>query len=482
MEEGGLGSIQPWQLFTAMFVGFWATSAYFDHFLLTGVFCIAYGVVAEIMSKHLYGGDEIPTCELDAKKAELARLEREAMIEEMEERELKEEKERILSCNEAIWQKAEEELVEDEDDDDAPPPLPARDYAPPPLVSLLDPGEDLMTRSIYLEEQRMPTLDDVPDVSEEHAVYERSMSDEFNQNTTSLDLNSTTDDGIVEENGLELAARQDNHLHFAHSVTQSAIFQGGETLASQGDLMSEEVARAVVNGVSSSEEEEDRDEAIDGNLVFAPDSSDDDDEEEEVNKEIQFDDSDSDSSEVAGGVGQEEFDFMRKQEEKMVSLEDGLISSPSDNDSKSEGRTNLQRVASLSSSDGEEKPGNVMEGFSKGSSNVFEEIEDTAGIPGSEEVRAIHPTTSNIKESPDNVKELSGSVTEPSGSDLSKMEGLPGNIQDFEGRNQYHNSSSLSSSDSSPVIDIDLTDPEMEAAATKIQTAFKGFKSRKQQP
>ena len=219
--------------------------------------------------------------------------------------------------------------------------------------------------------------------------------------------------------------------------------------------MSEEVARAVVNGVSSSEEEEDGDEAIDGNLVFAPDSSDDDDdEEEEVDKEIQFDESgsDSDSSEVAGGVGQEEFDFMRKQEEKMVSLEDGLISSPSDNDSKSEGRTNLQRVASLSSSDGEEKPGNVMEGFSKGSSNVFEEIEDTASIPGSEEVRAIHPTTSNIKESPDNVKELSGSVTEPSGSDLGKMEGLPGNIQDFEGRNQYHNSSSLSSSDSSPVI------------------------------
>ena len=75
-----------------MFVGFWATSAYFDHFLLTGVFCIAYGVVAEviylkpyvlfdmsrcqIMSKHLYGGEEIPTSEIEAKKAELARLER----------------------------------------------------------------------------------------------------------------------------------------------------------------------------------------------------------------------------------------------------------------------------------------------------------------------------------------------------------------------------------------------------------------------
>ena len=117
----------------------------------------------------------------------------------------------------AIWQKAEEELDEDEDEDDGPPPLPARDYAPPPLVSLLDPGEDLIARSIYLEEQRMPTLDDVPDVisTEEHmVVYERSMSDEFNQNTTSLDLNSTTEN----ENGFE----EDNSTHF---MTQSAVFQ-----------------------------------------------------------------------------------------------------------------------------------------------------------------------------------------------------------------------------------------------------------------
>merc|ERR1719341_1924558 len=223
----------------------------------------------------------------------------------------------------------------------------------------------------------MPTLEDVPDVSEEHvAVYERSMSDEFNQNTTSLDLNWTTEN----ENGSESETRQGNNSHF---MTQSAVFQGGETLASQGDLMSEEVARAVVNGVSSSEEDEDGDEAVGENLVFAPDSSDD--EEEEMEREIQFDesDSDSDSSEEAGGVGQEEFDFMRKQEEKMVSLEEGPISSPSDNESKS-----LQRVASLSSSDGEEKPVvNVVEGGSKPSGGgVFEERGDAAS-PEEEEER-----------------------------------------------------------------------------------------------
>jgi len=487
MEEGGVGSLQPWQLFTAMFVGFWATSAYFDHFLLTAVFCIAYGVVAEIMSNHLYGGEEIPTCELDAKKAELARLERQAMMEEMEEREAKDEKERILNSNEAIWQKAEEELNdEDEDDDDGPPPLPARDYAPPPLVSLLDPGEDVMARSIYLEEQRMPTLDDVPDVREEHSVYERSMSDEFNQNTTSLDLNSANNGGIVEENGFGLeAGQQGNLLHFDHSLTQSAVFQGGETLASQGDLMSDEVARAVVNGVSSSEEDDEGDEALGDNLVFAPDSSDD--EEEEVEREIQFDesDSDSDSSEEAGAVDQEEFDFMRKQEEKMVSLEDGPVSSPSDNEGKADSNS-LQRVGSLSSSDGEEKPVNVVEASGKPTSGLFEESEDRSSIVDPQEGgRDEEQASSNIKGSP----ELSSHVAEliPS-SDLgeaSNMEaGLPDNIQDFEeGKGRHHETPSLSSSsDSSPVIDIDLTDPEVQAAAAKIQTAFKGFKSRKQQP
>merc|ERR1719341_1264745 len=113
--------------------------------------------------------------------------------------------------------------------------------------------------------------------------------------------------------------------------------------------------------------------------------------EEEVEREIQFDesDSDSDSSEEAGGVGQEEFDFMRKQEEKMVSLEEGPISSPSDNESKS-----LQRVASLSSSDGEEKPVvNVEEGGSKPSSGVFEE--SGAASPEEEERHTEQPAESS---------------------------------------------------------------------------------------
>ena len=241
--------------------------------------------------------------------------------------------------------------------------------------------------------------------------------------------------------------------------------------------MSEEVARAVVNGVSSSEEEEDGDEAVGENLVFAPDSSDDEELEEEVEREIQFDESDSDSSAEADGVGQEEFDFMRKQEEKMVSLEEGPLSSPSDNESKSEGRTHLQRVASLSSSDGEEKPVvNVVEAGSK-PSGVFEESGDAASpeeeekaegeekaeeeVEEEEESHTEQPTN-NFKASPDNVKELS--VTGLPGSELGgpsnieQYQARPSNIEegphDFDGKDQYEDTPSLSSSDSSPVIGI----------------------------
>ena len=124
-------------------------------------------------------------------------------------------------------------MDDDEDgDDDGPPPLPARDYAPPPLVSLLDPEEDLMARSIYLEEQRMPNLDNVPDVPEEH-VYERSMSDEFNQNTTDLDLNRATDNELRRENGSGTEASgiaQADLLNFGDSMTQSSVFLVSNTI------------------------------------------------------------------------------------------------------------------------------------------------------------------------------------------------------------------------------------------------------------
>ena len=53
--DDDLGSLQPWQIFSGLYVVFWGISAYFDHFLMTFVFCIAFGVISEIVAKYMSG-------------------------------------------------------------------------------------------------------------------------------------------------------------------------------------------------------------------------------------------------------------------------------------------------------------------------------------------------------------------------------------------------------------------------------------------
>ena len=93
-------SIQPWHTFTAMFVTFWAVSAYFDHFLMTIVFCVAFGVLAEIYSKIIMEGDGANRA---VKIDDVAEEERK-MLKKLEEERIKQELE-ILEI-----MKAEEEL------------------------------------------------------------------------------------------------------------------------------------------------------------------------------------------------------------------------------------------------------------------------------------------------------------------------------------------------------------------------------------
>ena len=239
--------------------------------------------------------------------------------------------------------------------------------------------------------------------------------------------------------------------------------------------MSEEVVRAVANGVSSSEEEEEEVVQVDQvvgreNLLFAPDSSDDDDEEEDVEKEIQFEDSDSDSSDGAGNVAPEEFDFMRKQEEKMVSLEDGPISSPSDNEGREEdvnkeGNGSFQRVASLSSSDGEEKAGNLEEVDGGKAKDQMENTDLQSTLVESQEQTTENELINISEGSPEDVRESPISRVESDFVPPNNIEeshsinkDSPSNIEqshqsNIEGSDQHQNDlSSSSSSDSSPVI------------------------------
>ena len=226
--------------------------------------------------------------------------------------------------------------------------------------------------------------------------------------------------------------------------------------------MSEEVVRAVANGVSSSEEEEGVDQEVGReNLLFAPDSSDDDDDEEDVEKEIQFEDSDSDSSDGAGNVAPEEFDFMRKQEEKMVSLEDGPISSPSDNEGREEdvnkeGNGSFQRVASLSSSEGEEKAGNLEEVDGKANEQMENTdlqstlVESQEHTTENELINISEGSPEDVRESP--ISRVESDFVPPNNIEESHsiVKDSPSNIEESDQRQNDHSSSS--SSNSSPVI------------------------------
>ena len=121
MEE--LPSIQPWQGFTAMFVTFWAVSAYFDHFLMTTVFCITFGVISEIFVKTAYGGDNETPTELETQKKQLESLVSLATEQEQDlTRKDKEEESEVIDTIDF-------DVEDDEDDEDGPPPpLPVRDY------------------------------------------------------------------------------------------------------------------------------------------------------------------------------------------------------------------------------------------------------------------------------------------------------------------------------------------------------------------
>ena len=130
MEE--LPGFQPWQGFTAMFVTFWAMSAYFDHFLMTTVFCIAFGVLSEILVKTVYGGEtENTPTELDTNKKQLEDLVSLASEQEQDlASEEKEEEGEVIHVDEepAIAGDYDVDEEEEMDDDGPPPPLPVRDY------------------------------------------------------------------------------------------------------------------------------------------------------------------------------------------------------------------------------------------------------------------------------------------------------------------------------------------------------------------
>ena len=52
--------LQPWHIYTAIFVTFWALSAYFDNFFMTAILCVAGGFGSDTFRRYLAadGNDE----------------------------------------------------------------------------------------------------------------------------------------------------------------------------------------------------------------------------------------------------------------------------------------------------------------------------------------------------------------------------------------------------------------------------------------
>merc|ERR1712037_750114 len=108
VREGGseeASSLQPWQIYSGLFLGFWAFSAFFNHFLATALLCLVFGAAGDQLTRYMYTlgssmagnkgtGGEVGTL-LDLARQEMAKREssgkallHEEIVEEEEEDEL----------------------------------------------------------------------------------------------------------------------------------------------------------------------------------------------------------------------------------------------------------------------------------------------------------------------------------------------------------------------------------------------------------
>merc|ERR1711974_161406 len=47
-------SLQPWQIYSGLFLGFWAFSAFFNHFLATALLCLVFGAAGDQLTRYMY--------------------------------------------------------------------------------------------------------------------------------------------------------------------------------------------------------------------------------------------------------------------------------------------------------------------------------------------------------------------------------------------------------------------------------------------
>merc|ERR1711994_720730 len=160
-------ALQPCQIFCSMFAIFWLVSAWCDQMLITLVLCIVFGVLSDIITKNMYSEQsELEINEAESKNAINV--------------------EAIKANNEKIWSQAEAKLEKEDAEIEVPPPLPTKDYdSGKSMDSLADKLNALAaTRDVVEVDGSGESDDDDEETNPEPSrEYNRSVSDEYNQNT-----------------------------------------------------------------------------------------------------------------------------------------------------------------------------------------------------------------------------------------------------------------------------------------------------------
>ena len=280
--------VHPWHIFSGLFICFWLTSAYFDHFLFTGIFCIFYGVAAEIVTKTMYARKS--SAKIDQNKSSI-RIETPVNRSELK------------AKNEAIWTKAEAEL--DDVDDDIPPPLPDKDYETGKIDTLAEKLQALADESAREKDNATPENEDGEDNAEPDCVaivarqYNRTVSDEYNQNTSTVNCN------LMQEM---------NNRHT--SIEEEPV--------------------ELIN--SDDEDDQESSSILEEKRIYAPDSSDDEDEDEDVvSREVNFDELESEEDDFDEYVSNTNQDSTPENSQSLEALD------TTDIEMKQSGKTNDQK-------------------------------------------------------------------------------------------------------------------------------------------
>jgi hypothetical protein len=74
----GQQQLQPWHIFSGVFLGFWILMSYFDNFFITLILCVGAGFATDHLNKFMKGGPDSTSTK--GKKPEAAKVETTSLL------------------------------------------------------------------------------------------------------------------------------------------------------------------------------------------------------------------------------------------------------------------------------------------------------------------------------------------------------------------------------------------------------------------